>query len=124
MQIERREFTPAYERARPLAEDQHVGALFAVSAEERAKMMREYVESETFESLINNTLVGTALAQSLHARPAKTLAQLLNKMPVAELRALLRGLGPDGELIAMMKKRTRMTCSTSSKALTRRLTTS
>lgn len=105
MQVERHEFTSASERAQALTEHQHAGVLSSMTPAERTKAVSEHIDSDELAPARNNALVSAALTQSIHARPVHTLAQLLNKIPVADLRAAVRQLGPQGELIAMMKKK-------------------
>ncbi|MDO4796454.1 MAG: hypothetical protein Q4A01_00365 [Coriobacteriales bacterium] len=105
MQVERRDYIPASERAQALAEGQRVGTLSAMTADERTRAIREHLDSKELAPMRNSALVAAALTHSMHAKPVRSMTQLLNKIPVDDLRMAVRGFGPQGEIISALRKK-------------------
>ena len=105
MQVERRSFVPTYERAQATVEGQHAGVLCAMTEDEKTQAVRSCSESEEFALKLNESLVAAARSQSVHAKPVRSLEQLLNKIPVADLRRALRSYGAQGTLVSALKKK-------------------
>ena len=105
MQVERRSFVPAYERAQATVEGQRAGVLCAMTEDEKTQAVRSCSESEEFALKLNESLVAAARSQSVHAKPVRSLEQLLNKIPVADLRRALRNYGAQGTLVSALKKK-------------------
>ena len=105
MQAERRSFTPAYERAQATVEGQHAGVLCQMGADEKTRAVRSCSETSELAPMLNMSLVAAARGQSIHAKPVRSLGQLLNKIPVADLRAALQGFGAQGMLASTLKKK-------------------